>query len=192
MTPPPLSGRWAERHHRALGHSTEDAVRLAIALGAVRSIVRVVDRTVPPLQVDWAAHDPEAAVKSMSYTDFQNGQIRINPGPILDKGLDHGQALDVAAGFGLHEASHSQESRDRYKHLVRQERHPNGKSMHEVPAFSPMRVAAYLWNLVEDVRIERLAQEVGISENAASHRLARLRQRLRTRLLRHRDDADAP
>lgn len=45
---------------------------------------------------------------------------------------------------------------------------------------------------VEDVRIERLAQEVGISENAASHRLARLRQRLRTRLLRHRDDADAP
>lgn len=148
-----LSQRWADRHHRALGSTTDDAVRLAIALGAVRSIIRVVDRSQPAMTVDWAAYDPNAE-KGVSYTDFQGGQIRINPAPILNPGTDHGEALDVVTGFALHEASHSQESRDRYRYLVKQAPHPNGRSMREVPAFEPMRIAAYLWNLVEDVRIE--------------------------------------
>ena len=37
---------------------------------------------------DWAAHDPDATVKSMSYTDFQHGRIRVNPSPILDPAID--------------------------------------------------------------------------------------------------------
>lgn len=159
----PLSSWWGARHHRALGTTTDKAVRLAIALGAVKSIIRVVDRSNPRMTVDWAAHDPRAAVKSMSYTDFQHGQIKLNPGPILDPAIDHGRALDIVSGFGLHEASHSQESRDRYKYLVKKEPAPvdpvSGTTgyvgnVREVPAFSPMRIAAYLWNLVEDVRIE--------------------------------------
>jgi hypothetical protein len=59
-----------------------------------------------------------------------------------------GKAIDIATGFAMHEASHGKHSRDRYRDLLKME---HGK---EVPAFRPMRLAAYLWNLVEDVRIE--------------------------------------
>lgn len=167
----PLSSVWAARTHRALGTTTDKAIRLALALGAVKSIIRVVDRSVPLMQVDWAAVDDSPA-GSKSYTDFQRGQIKLNPLPILDTAIGHGQALDICVGLGLHEASHSQESRDRYKYLVRREpiepvdegypprtserlRETLKGSVREVPAFAPMRIAAYLWNLVEDVRIEK-------------------------------------
>lgn len=147
-----LADRWAAGHLRALSETQDQTVQLAIVLGACRSIVRVVDRTVPPLDVDWAAVvEGDDGLKGMSYTDFGKGHIRLNPVPVLSRDPE---ALDICAGFGLHEASHSQESRDRYKFLVKRVPHPNGKSDWEVPAFSPIRVAAYLWNLVEDVRIE--------------------------------------
>jgi hypothetical protein len=158
MIAPPLSHRWAPTHHRLLGGTTDDTKRLAIALGVIRSAVRVVDRSRPPMTVDYAAHDPDAPVKSSSYTDFQNGAIRVNPSPLLDPAIDHGAALDTGIGFSLHEASHSQESRDRYKYLVKREKRSSyGEDQwQEVPAFEPMRIAAYLWNLVEDVRIEKV------------------------------------
>lgn len=155
MTRKALSRYWASGHHAVMGRTTDKARRLAIALGAVKSIIRVVDRHMPPLSVDWSSIDDSAPIKSMSYTDLRGGSIHINPMPILDEALGHGEALDVAIGFGLHEASHSQESRDRFEHLLKKEMHPNGKAMREVPAFAPMRIAGYLWNLVEDVRIER-------------------------------------
>lgn len=148
-----LSSAWGSSHQRLLGGTTDNAKRLAIALGATRSIIRIIDRTVPPLSVDWASVD-DASGRSMSYTNMKDNSIHLNPKPILDAGIDHGAALDVVIGFALHEASHSQESRDRYKYLITKKMHPNGKAIMEVPAFEPMRVAAYLWNLVEDVRIE--------------------------------------
>lgn len=94
--------------------------------------------------------------KSLSYTDFTTGQIRLNPSPLLGDKLDYSEALDVEIGFSLHEASHSQESRSRWGALLKKERNRvNGQwRENEIPAFSPMRVAAYLWNVVEDVRIE--------------------------------------
>jgi hypothetical protein len=178
----PLSGWWAERTHRALGTTTDKARRLALALGAIKSVIRVVDRSLPPMSVDWASVDD--AGKGMSYTDFKGHAIHVNPAAMLDEGIDHGDALDVSLGFALHEASHSQESRDRYKYLVKREvyerpkarpdtaedmeyrrvlANPNtvfdkatGRATKEVPAFEPMRIAAYLWNLVEDVRIEQV------------------------------------
>lgn len=155
-----LSSYWAKGHHRSLSATTDEAARLAIALGAVRSIVRVVDRTDPPLDVDWAQVDEKGGKsRSMSYTDMENGHIRINPLPILDEALESGQALDISIGFGLHEASHSQESRSRYTDLLRREKvsgsNADGSDAYRLyPAFEPARVAAYLWNLVEDVRIE--------------------------------------
>jgi hypothetical protein len=149
----PISAWSSKKAHKALGGTTDKAARLAIALGSVRSVVRVIDRTVPPLSVDWAKVTdlPEGSARSSSYTDMRNGHIRLNPLPILDGRLDHGRALDVCIGFGCHEASHSQESRDRYEYLLKKDE--TGK---EVPAFEPMRIAAYLWNVVEDVRIERV------------------------------------
>lgn len=43
----------------------------------------------------------------------------------------------------------------------------------------------------EGGRVRELAQEMGLTPKAASHRLARLRERLRTRLLSLRDDNEA-
>lgn len=156
---------WAiGRHHRAYGGG-DDAARLAIALSAARSVIRVVDRTVPPMAVEWSG-------ASRSGTDFQGHRVELNPDPVLKKDPD---ALDLVSAFGLHEASHSQESRSRYKFLLRREditdpetirrvsenektvfNKATGKPTRLVPAFEPMRVAAWLWNVVEDVRIERV------------------------------------
>lgn len=187
MTRKALSDYWASSHHRLLGRTTDEPARLAIALGAAKSIIRVVDRHMPPMQVQWAAVDEKAPIKSMSFTNFTAGTINLNPMPMKDTSISHGHALDVVTGFGIHEAGHSQESRDRAKALLKREAivkpagHPDdspevarahrvwddiirrpdtvfdrvtGQPTREVPAFEPMRIAAYLWNLVEDVRME--------------------------------------
>ena len=133
-----LSGWALDRHHRAYGGAHE-AAKLAIALSGARSVIRVIDRTMPPMTVDWAS-------EGRSATDFAGHRIMLNPDPVIKGDPD---ALDIVSAFGMHEASHSQESRSRYRHLLR--KNEEGK---EVPAFEPMRVAAWLWNLVEDVRIE--------------------------------------
>lgn len=133
-----LSGWALDRHHRAMAGTSDEAARLAIALGAARSTIRVIDRSSPPMAVDWAG--------GISATDFTHGIIHLNPDPVLKNDPD---ALDLVAAFGMHEASHSQESRSRWRSLMRPG--PDGT---EVPAFEPLRLAAWLWNLVEDVRIE--------------------------------------
>lgn len=161
----PLSKHWARRHHDLLGRTTDDATRLAIGLGIVKAAVRVVDRTMPPLSVDWASvkadDDEKRPIRSMSYTNFEDHSIHINPVPMLDTRIGHSQALDVVIGFGLHEASHSQESRNRYQHLIIREatggKNGDGSPEYKTrPAFEPMRVAAWVWNLVEDSRIEKV------------------------------------
>lgn len=157
-----LSSAWAGSTEHRMGRASDKTVRLALALGAVKSLVRVVDRHVPAMSVDWARVDEEAIVRSMSFSDLRGGRMFINPLPVVDGRLDHGAALDVVSGFALHKASHSQESRDRYEVLIRKEKHRNRVNGHnkewitEVPAFEPMRIAAYLWNVVEDVRIEQV------------------------------------
>lgn len=148
-----LSDYWAEYTHRALAHTDDMAVKLALALTPIRSVVRVVDDHVPPFSVEYASVQ---GGKSVSYTDFKNGRIVINPLPILESGPEIGSALDVVIGFAMHEASHGKHSRDRYRDLVVTEKSNLGGFFREreVPAFRPMRLACYLWNLAEDVRIE--------------------------------------
>lgn len=145
----PLS-EWASRESiRALEAQTSDARRLAIGLTPVRSVVRVIDPS--GMTVDWAAvgRDEEGRLLSNSYTDFSGkGRIAVNPVAILENKLPPGEQVDVSVGFGMHEASHAKHSRDVVKVLMRKE---NGR---DVPAFEPLKVAAWLLNLVEDVRIE--------------------------------------
>lgn len=148
-----MSGRaswWSGNVDTKMGHASP-VVRLALALGAIRSIVRVVDRTIPPLTVDWSgsSEDDAGKIRSMSYTDMKGGTIHINPLPLVKGKLSDADALEVTTGFGIHEASHSQESRSRYGALLTKD--SDGR---DIPAFRPMRVAAWLWNVVEDVRIE--------------------------------------
>jgi len=151
-----LSSRWAGDTHRALQAEITTIQRLALALGPVRSVIRVIDDHVPPMAVNWAqvGKDDKGRSMSMSFTDFKNGRIAVNPLPVMEFGLvNPGKAIDISTGFAMHEAGHGQHSRDKYKALLtieKRELHPDK----EVPAFRPMRVAVYLLNLVEDVRIE--------------------------------------
>jgi hypothetical protein len=157
-----LSSIWAGSSHRAVQAASTVEQRLALAIGPVRSIVRVIDSHVPAMQVDWAkvGQDAKGRPLSMSYTDFRGGRVAINPLPILHGNLsDMGEAIDIEAGFGLHEASHGEESRDRFEDLldnveIRRASPGLDPVVREVPAFRPMKVAVHLWNLVEDVRIE--------------------------------------
>jgi hypothetical protein len=157
-----LSDGWAGGSQRALLGASSMEARLAIALTPVRSIIRVVDDSQPPMTVDWSKVGSDAKGKplAMSYTDFAGSRIAINPLPIMDGKINAGAAIDVVAGFALHEASHAKHSRDRWKYLIRQvpdsinARKNPSIPYREEPAFRPMRIATYLWNLVEDVRIE--------------------------------------
>ena len=142
-----LSSWWAGSSHRALGSTEDVATRLALALTPVKSVIRVIDDHVPPMSVEWAG---VRNGKSVSATDFANNRIIVNPLPVTEQKVTTAAALDTVIGFALHEASHGKHSRDRYRYLITTD--AAGK---EVPAFRPMRVAAYLWNVVEDVRIEQ-------------------------------------
>lgn len=160
-----LSSYWGRDTARALRGAANVENRLAIALGPVRSVIRVIDDSRPPMSVDWCkvGNDAKGKPLSMSYTDFSSSRIAVNPLPILENKLPPDRAIDVVTGFAMHEASHAKHSRDRWKYLIREEPKPaagvdglRGRTSgtREVPAFEPMRVAGYLWNLVEDVRIE--------------------------------------
>ena len=150
MTRRTISSYWAGNSHRALRGISDPIMRLAIALTPVRSIIRVVDDSQPPMTVEWSHHGTDGRGKSLatSYTDFTGGRIALNPLPVTDDKTDNAAAIDVVTGFALHEASHAKHSRDRWKSLVQQE----GSGPHIFAG--PMQVAVYLWNLVEDVRIE--------------------------------------
>jgi hypothetical protein len=132
---------WVASHRHAALPGANEIQRLAIALGSIRSVVRVMDTHRPPMNVDWAD-------SNTSYTDIPGGEIKINPAPMLD-GTPDDMALDVAIGFGMHEAGHSESSRSIYDLLVTKQ--PDG-SMNL--SFRPTQVAAYLWNVVEDIRME--------------------------------------
>jgi hypothetical protein len=156
----PLSSYWAESSHRAIAGAASTEARLAIALTPVRSIIRVIDDSKPPMTVDWCkvGNDSKGKPLAMSYTDFSGSRIAVNPLPIIEGKLSAGAAIDVCAGFAMHEASHAKESRDRWKYLVKEQpmKYPSTpeEAHREVPAFEPMQVACYLWNLAEDIRIE--------------------------------------
>ena len=145
-----LSSSWSDAARRVEGRP--DVHRLAVALGLVRSVIRVVDNRTPPLTVDWAevGSDDRGNPLSQSYTDFRGDRVAINPLPILDGRLDAAGQVDVSIGQGLHEASHSKETRALwYETLLRWD-----EENHEVPVFEPMRVAVWLLNIAEDVRVE--------------------------------------
>lgn len=136
-----LSSWWAATSHRSLGATTDLAKKLAIAIVPVRSIIRVVDDHVPAMSVEWSPTE-------LSFTDFKNNNIKINAAPFKE-GMPDAKALDISTGFAMHEASHGKHSRVRYQDLIVKDE--NGD---EQFAFTPMRIAAWLWNVVEDVRIE--------------------------------------
>lgn len=136
-----LSGWWAKDVYKGWSGATTSDSRLAIAMQAVRGVVRVIDDTLPPMICQWAASED-------SYTDFASKIIAINPAPITEGKLDDAEAVEVTTGFALHEASHSQYSREPYETLK------------EPTLLSPMQVAGILLNIAEDIRIEGKTMDV--------------------------------
>ena len=135
-----LSSWWAKDVYRGWSSSNGSDTKLALVLQAVRTTIRVVDDTVPPLSVSWASDD-------RSYTDFKGHKIVINAAPVQDAAIEDGQAIDITTGFALHEAAHSQYSREPYGHLL------------EPEPLRPMKIAGMLLNFVEDIRIEAAVSE---------------------------------
>jgi Cobalamin biosynthesis protein CobT VWA domain len=136
-----LSSWWAADAHYGFKSSNEDAMKLAIAMRPVQSIIRVVDDTIPPMRVEWAVSD-------ISYTDWAKGTIAINPEPVLKTPkAQEGLAIDISCGFALHEASHSQHTRPL-------------KDVPFVPTeLRPLTISSLLLNVVEDARIEAKTSE---------------------------------
>jgi len=130
-----LSSWWAKDVYKGFSTNNDQVNKLALVMQAVRTTIRVVDDTVPPLSVLWATNE-------MSYTDFKAHKIAINPAPVSDKAIEDGEAVDITTGFALHEASHSQYSRQPYQTILDPE------------PLRPLKVAGMLLNFVEDIRIE--------------------------------------
>ena len=130
-----LSSWWAKDVYKGFSTNNDSVNKLALVMQAVRTTIRVVDDTVPPLSVLWATNE-------MSYTDFKAHKIAINPAPVSDKAIEDGEAVDITTGFALHEASHSQYSRQPYQTILDPE------------PLRPLKIAGMLLNFVEDIRIE--------------------------------------
>lgn len=145
-------------HRRLRGRDVEN--RLALVLGPVQSVIRVVDPRTPPMRVEWAAvgRDASGSPLSMSATDFRGGRCVINPLPVLEDKLDPADQVDVSIGQALHEASHSKSTRDVWFSTLLRPLVPDEANEYrtEEPAFEPLRVAAWLLNVAEDVRVEGL------------------------------------
>lgn len=124
------------------GRDDVDARRLALMLGAVETTVRIVSPMVPAPKVRFADEGQDT-----SYTDFEGNVLVISPDAVMNKKYEDGEAIDITTGYGLHEGSHSQYTRDVWTTLWKPQ------------PLRPMGVATRLANFLEDVRIERLTSE---------------------------------
>lgn len=123
--------------------------KLATGAQAINNVIRIVDDTVPPMSVEFASRDhPDSESFGENFTDFEGRRIVINPSPITKPGkLTPAEGVDICIGLALHEASHSQYSR------------PRAKQLRESTMLRPKAVAAFLANVIEDVRIEGLTSK---------------------------------
>jgi len=133
------AGWWQSNFESQFGASSQDR-KLAMALRAVSTTVRIVDDSTPPYSVEWASEE-------LSATDILNRRIVINPTPITKPGtLTNAEAIDISTGFGLHEAGHAQDTSKVFRPLF------DAKP-------EPWPVAAFLSNIIEDIRTERLTSK---------------------------------
>jgi hypothetical protein len=135
-----LSSYWNPWSKSSAKWAGDIDTRVAIAMRAVQSTVRVIDDSGKRMTVaPSTTYD-----KTVAFTDFDNSRIVISAKPIADKKLNEGQAIDVMTGYGLHEASHSKYTR---------------QVINSIDNLTPKGTAGFLSNIAEDVRIERLTGE---------------------------------
>lgn len=137
-----LSDWWTDGYFSKKGYSGYSAstTKLALALSAIRTVIRVIDDSDPPMSVHWAR-------KHISYTDFTNNEIHISPKPIQDSAIPDGEAIDVSTAFAMHEASHATYTKPIWDRILR-----------PTPV-NPVTISSLMANLLEDIRIERNTAE---------------------------------
>lgn len=119
----------------------QDERKLAIALGAIRTTVSVINDSGKKYSVEFA---DDSGTQPQSYTAYQDRRIVVSPQALLDSSVNESDGIEISSGFGLHEASHAQYSESTVKALM------------EPTELTPITVTSLLHNLLEDLRIERL------------------------------------
>jgi hypothetical protein len=147
-----LSDQWGASKYFQ-DYSGDEAKRLAIALQAVRSTVRVVDTHARKLTVELADRDMQDRrdagedFSPTSLTDFANRRLFVSACAMLDKKLEEADAIDITTGFALHEASHGEYTEDVFPALDQPTR------------LMPLEVSGTLLNVMEDTRIEAMTAD---------------------------------
>ena len=136
-----LSDWWGGSGYYKYGGFSDETKKLAVALQAVQSTVRVIDNNVKRMRVQFSRDDGGAP---QSFTAYDERLISVSPMAILDKKIAEGEGIDITTGFALHEASHAEYSEASLSALE--------KPTH----LEPLAVAGTLHNLFEDIRIEQL------------------------------------
>lgn len=138
---------WSSWGYSSDGYSGSSALskKLAIALKAINATVSVVNDTANRYRVTLAADDSYSA--PTSYTSFDDKQIVVSPQALLDTSIPEDQGIEVTTGYGLHEASHV-----KYSTSVRD-------ALTKPTKLEPLSVSSLLWNLLEDLRIEKLTAQ---------------------------------
>ena len=125
--------------------SSEATQKLAIAVGAVNSIVSVINDTGKPFKTRLASGDDREAPKS--FTTFDTQEVVVSPQALLDPSIPEDEGIEVTAGWGLHEGSHVRFTSQLLDVLT-------------LPSvLKPIVTSAHLFNLLEDVRIESKTSE---------------------------------
>jgi hypothetical protein len=145
-----LSDRWkGTSYFSDVGNDV--ARKLAVALQAIQTTVRVVDTHERRMKVRLANADDNPQEENFiptSATNFQDNQIWVSACALMDDKIEQGDGVDITTGFALHEASHAQYTIDILHALDQPTR------------LEPLSVAALLFNVMEDMRIERNTSQV--------------------------------
>lgn len=138
-------------------YKSDNNRKMAVALQAVQSTIRVVDSHERRLNVQLADQDHNARIEAIassgawaptSMTDFGSQNIFVSAVALADDKIALGDGIDITTGFALHEASHAQYSEK------------NFHAIDQPTRLEPLAVVGNLFNIAEDARIETLTSEV--------------------------------
>lgn len=141
-----MTGWWGKWSWKGEDSNT---TALALAVGAVQSIVSVINNTQQKFRVKLSSDGDSNNGRNeyKSYTSFDEKLVVVSPSALMDKSIDQEKGIKITAGFGLHEASHVEYSGDSID------------AMRRPTQLSPIALVSLLANVLEDLRIESLTSE---------------------------------
>lgn len=132
-----LTHWWSNAGYDSAG--SDRSRKLAIAIGAVKTTVSVIQSSVKRYRVEFASESSGAT----NYTNFDEQIVVVSPEAILDTSLSDDDAIEITTGYGLHEASHIEYTE------------PIVSCLLDPDEIQPMALAKTILNIIEDARIEQ-------------------------------------